>query len=426
MSKTNKILAGISIALIVIIIVLLIVFLANRNGKTYTVTFNTNGGTIVEQQKVSKNGKVLKPQTPTRKGYIFDEWKCDNQTYDFNTPVTKDIILVASWKKDSSTDEDSDMVTIRFDTDGGSTVSRQIIPKGDKVTKPADPTKTDYKFVEWQLDDKKFDFETEVEENITLKAKWEKAEEKVTVTFNSDGGSSVAKQEITKGSKATKPKDPTKNGYTFNGWTLNGATFNFNNAVNSNITLKASWKANSTNNNTNNNNNSNNTSNNTNNNNNNNNTTTTKYTVTFDSQGGSSVPSQTVIKGGKVTKPTNPTKDGYDFLGWLLADGYYNFSNPVNSNITLKASWKVKEVTPPPTPTPKTYTIRATPVDDYSPQRYLTVYEDGTAISFQSISVGGYTLCTGSNPKVNQTEIAGVSSFTVILSDGSSVTATLG
>ena len=51
---------------------------------------------------------------------------------------------------------------------------------------------------------------------------------------------------------------------------------------------------------------------------------------------------------------------------------------------------------------------------------------DGKAISFQSILVGGDTLCTGINPKVNKTDIAGVSSFTVILNDGSSVTATLG
>ena len=42
----------------------------------------------------------------------------------------------------------------------------------------------------------------------------------------------------------------------------------------------------------------------------------TKYTVTFDSKGGSSVTSQEVKKGNKVTKPTDPTKDGYTFGGW--------------------------------------------------------------------------------------------------------------
>ena len=236
MSKTNKILAGISVFLIVVIIALLIIFLTSRKTKTYTVIFNTNGGTIVAEQKVTKNQKATKPLNPTKTGYTFVEWKLDNQTYNFNTPVTKDLILIAEWKKKTES-EDGDLITVRFDTDGGSTISRQIIEKGKKATKPKDPIKKDYKFVEWQLDDKTFDFDTELEENTTLKAKWEKEGEKVTVTFNSDGGSNVASQSIEKGKKVTKPKDPTKNGYTFNGWTLNGASYNFNNTVDKDITL---------------------------------------------------------------------------------------------------------------------------------------------------------------------------------------------
>jgi hypothetical protein len=42
----------------------------------------------------------------------------------------------------------------------------------------------------------------------------------------------------------------------------------------------------------------------------------TKYTVTFDSKGGSTVSSQEIKIGGQVTKPTDPTKDGYTFGGW--------------------------------------------------------------------------------------------------------------
>ncbi len=408
MSKTNKILAGISAVLIIIIIALLIIFLTGKSTKTYTITFNSNGGTIVEEQKVSQNQKVLKPQNPTRTGYIFVAWKNNDQIYNFNDPVTKDLILVAQWEREAEEDEDN-LITVRFDTDGGSTISKQTIEKGSKATKPEDPIKKDYKFVEWQLDDKKFDFDTELEETITLKAKWEKEEEKVTITFNSDGGSKVASQTIEKGKKATKPANPTKSGYTFTGWTLNGSTYDFNKTVNNNITLKATWKANS--NNTNNNN--------TNTNNNNNPITIPLYTVSFNLDGGNGyAPPQTIEKGKKATRPANPSKSGYTFTGWTLNGNTYNFDAPVTNPITLKASW---------TPIPKTYTIRATPVDgEYSPQRNLTVYEDGKAISFQSILVGGYTLCTGSNPKVDQTEIAGVSSFTVILNDGSSVTATLG
>lgn len=69
-----------------------------------------------------------------------------------------------------------------------------------------------------------------------------KAPVKYTVTFDSDGGSAVAAQTVVEGSKATKPADPTKNGYTFKGWTLGGTAYDFTAAVTGSITLKAKWE----------------------------------------------------------------------------------------------------------------------------------------------------------------------------------------
>ena len=63
-----------------------------------------------------------------------------------------------------------------------------------------------------------------------------------TVTFDSNGGSAVTAQSIEAGQKATKPADPTKDGYDFKGWTLNGSAYDFNTAVNGNITLVATWE----------------------------------------------------------------------------------------------------------------------------------------------------------------------------------------
>ena len=63
-----------------------------------------------------------------------------------------------------------------------------------------------------------------------------------TVTFNAQGGSTVASQKVAKGAKATKPANPTRSGYAFSGWyTASGAAYNFNTAVTSNITLYAHW-----------------------------------------------------------------------------------------------------------------------------------------------------------------------------------------
>lgn len=68
-----------------------------------------------------------------------------------------------------------------------------------------------------------------------------KAQEVFTVTFNSDGGSSVKKLSVKDGQKAIEPKNPTKKGYTFAGWYNGKAKYNFNNAVTKNLTLKAKW-----------------------------------------------------------------------------------------------------------------------------------------------------------------------------------------
>ena len=66
---------------------------------------------------------------------------------------------------------------------------------------------------------------------------------------------------------------------------------------------------------------------------------TTEYTVTFDSDGGSAVPSQTVEAGKTATEPTAPTKDGYTFAGWYNGATAWDFDNAVNEDVTLKAKW---------------------------------------------------------------------------------------
>ena len=69
-----------------------------------------------------------------------------------------------------------------------------------------------------------------------------------------------------------------------------------------------------------------------------------KYTVSFDSKGGSAVASQTVFEGNTASEPSAPTKDGYTFVKWQLSGADYNFSNPVTGNITLDAVWAYKAI----------------------------------------------------------------------------------
>lgn len=70
------------------------------------------------------------------------------------------------------------------------------------------------------------------------------------------------------------------------------------------------------------------------------------FTVTFDSDGGSAVPAQTVYRGRRAQEPTAPEKAGYTFAGWYNGDAAWTFgTDPVTADITLTAKWTPKTVT---------------------------------------------------------------------------------
>ncbi len=68
------------------------------------------------------------------------------------------------------------------------------------------------------------------------------------------------------------------------------------------------------------------------------------YEITFDTDGGSMVPSMSIEEGRAIEAPDAPTREGYIFEGWMLDDNEYDFSGTVNGNMVLKAKWT--EITP--------------------------------------------------------------------------------
>jgi len=200
-----------------------------------TVTFNTDGGSAVEAVKVKENSKLSEPVKPTKEGYLFNEWTLDGVTYDFNTPVTKDIELKATWRVSDNT------VMVRFNSDGGSSISSQKVAVGATAKKPSNPTRSGYTFKEWTLNGTTYDFTKPVNEEITLKATWtEKA--KVTLSFDSNGGSAVQSKKVYVQEKVGTLPTPTRSGYVFSKWELNGNTFNASSMISKNTTVKAVWK----------------------------------------------------------------------------------------------------------------------------------------------------------------------------------------
>ena len=130
-----------------------------------------------------------------------------------------------------------------------------------------------------------------------------------TVTFLSDG-ESIAPSQIRANAPAARPADPTKEGHTFTGWYKGEEKWNFADAVTEALTLTAKWTAN-------------------------------RYTITFDTAGGSEIAPITQDYGTAVTAPENPTRTGYTFAGW---DREIPTAMPAG-DMTITARWTVNQYT---------------------------------------------------------------------------------
>lgn len=109
------------------------------------------------------------------------------------------------------------MVTVTFDSAGGSEVAAVKINKGEKISAPDAPVKTGCVFIGWELNGAAFDFSSmPINEDVTLTAKWEA--QTFTVTFVDYDGWIYKTETVKWGENATAPANPIRNGYTFIGW----------------------------------------------------------------------------------------------------------------------------------------------------------------------------------------------------------------
>lgn len=140
-----------------------------------------------------------------------------------------------------------------------------------------------------------------------------------TVIFEANGGKFDGKVEKDNDGKIKEPTAPTRDGFEFEGWYDGSTKVGFPYEVTKDVTLKAHWKEVKK-------------------------PEVKKFTVTFNSKGGSSVDTQTIVEGKTATKPTAPTRKGYTFKGWYTDDGVFvnrfNFDTEITENTNLYAKWE--------------------------------------------------------------------------------------
>ena len=178
---------------IVVIIVIILLLLRSCGSRKYDVTFKDNNKSLFV---LTSNGKIIKPRDPVKKGYRFAGWYLGDELFDFDTKISGDIVLHAKW-------EGIGKNKITFDFNDGK--NKSTLEVEGSVRKPGDPLREGYKFIGWYNGNKLFDFDSEITEDITLVAKWEKQEEQSNNSNNSNSYTNNSNKPSKPRKHVTKP-----------------------------------------------------------------------------------------------------------------------------------------------------------------------------------------------------------------------------
>ena len=253
--------------------------------ESFTVSFDSDGGSKVEPVVVKCNETLKLPENPTKEGFDFVSWidKNERPIYDEALLTCEDVELKANWATKT--------FKVSFEPKGGSTTGSITVECGKTLTLPNNPYKKGYKFVSWVDKNERAILNDALLacEDVTLYANWEEEIKKFKVTFDSKGGTKVNNMEIECGKTLKLPANPTKEGYNFVTWEDQNETPILNEALLTceDIVLYAKWEK-----------------------------EVKTFKVIFDSKGGSSVSPVTVECGKELKLPVNPAKEGYTFRVW--------------------------------------------------------------------------------------------------------------
>ena len=315
------------------------------------VLYVANGGVFADGNEVLQgvtdgDGVARQPLAPTREGYTFAGWTYDrdgNDPVDFSKPLVgggDHATLFAQW--DMVVEDNS--IDVLYVANGGTffdgNETLQGVTDGDGVARqPLAPTREGYTFAGWTYDSKgtdPVDFSKPVQgggDHVTFYAQWTKdkgADENVKdVLYFANGGvffdGNETLQGVTDGDGvARQPLAPTREGYTFAGWTYDSEgkdPVDFSKPVQGggdHVTFYAQWTKNET-------------------------PAVQTHKVNFYVAG--STTTVEVEDGKTVTQPSDPSVDGFNFVGWSSSKESFkkfDFSTPITEDTTVYAFFTAK------------------------------------------------------------------------------------
>ena len=345
---------------------------------SYTVTFDTNGGSEIPAKTAIYEDCVSEPNIPKKAGCTFGGWYLDSDfyvKYDFGNAVTDNIVLYARWNVVE--------YSIEYELNGGSwnsdyteqtgfTVEDSfVLPDAEKLSKQG------YGFTGWhEREDLSDDAILQIAKGTTgnkkYYASWEAGVVNYTVRHFKQNVRRDGYDEMTDDAQVLTGKTNTQTSATalsYEGFTPE----EFSQVeINADGTTEVCiyYSRNS-------------------------------YTVTFETNGGSKITDKIIIYGQSVTEPTAPTKAGFAFNGWYTSSNFstlYTFGNTISDNITLYAKWVNLAISVSVSPN-STVSITKTETNDSitltatsGHSSYNWKIDDSAASSFDGASVNGNTL----------------------------------
>lgn len=276
----------------------------------YTLSFNTGFEELKENSKsVAYDTAFGELPVLTREGYTFNGWVDSEgaKVSDTNKMPASDVELTAVWT--------INQYKVSFDTNGGiESYDERSYDYNSLLNDLPTPTKKGYTFLGWYNDENKVDEDYRLgAKDINLRAEW--SINSYRLNYETDCDTTIESKMLEFGSAIGELPILSKIGHTFINWvTSEGTEVDKDTTISdSDMTVFAKWLVN-------------------------------KYTVSFNSDGGTPIESKEVNFGDKYGKLDTPTKHGYSFVGWYNGENAVDESTVMgDSNVNLTAKWSIAD-----------------------------------------------------------------------------------